>query len=95
MKVYARARSGERGCKIALPEAEVEVPVPEHPARMKPWSSNISNACSNEVCFKKNRDEYRSCPPLSGSLDSLSVSPNTSLHRFTYSKRMDKSRFQS
>ena len=95
MKVYARARSGERGCKIALPEAEVEVPVPEHPARMKPWSSNMSNACSKEVCFKKNRDEYRSCPPLSGSLDSLSVSPNTSLHRFTYSKRMDKSRFHS
>ena len=90
MKVYARARSGERGCKIALPEAEVEVPVPEHPARMKPWSSNISNACSNEVCFKKNRDEYRSCPPLSGSLDSLSVSPNTSLHRFTYKNNIDK-----
>ena len=89
MKVYARARSGERGCKIALPEAEVEVPVPEHPARMKPWSSNISNACSNEACFKKNRDEYLSCPPLSGSLDSLSVSPNTSLHRFTYQKQYE------
>ena len=93
MKVYARARSGERGCKIALPEAEVDVPVPEHPARMKPWSSNMSNACSKEVCFKKNRDEYRSCPPLSGSLDSLSVSPNTSLHRFTYENNMNNNIF--
>jgi len=57
MKVYARARSGERGCKIALPEAEVEVPVPEHPARINPWSSNISKACSSDVCFRKKRDE--------------------------------------
>ena len=36
MNVYARARSGDRGCKTALPEAEVDVPDPEHPASIKP-----------------------------------------------------------
>ena len=60
MKVYARARSGDRGCKTALPEADVDVPVPEQPAKINPWSSNISNACSKDVCFRKNLDEYRS-----------------------------------
>ena len=80
---YARARSGERGCAVELPDAEVEVPVPHMPANTKFWSRSMSNACSRLVCFKKNLDVYRSRPPRSGSRDSFKVSPKISRHKFT------------
>ena len=81
---HARARSGERGCGVELPDAEVEVPVPHMPANTKFWSRSMSKACSRLVCFKKNLDVYRSRPPRSGSRDSFRVSPNTSRHKLTW-----------